>query len=187
MSENRLQSVMVDGEQKTYKRGFTMQEYTPWLKYGQTDNHPLLGSFMSDYLNRQDVRHALHIPSIVNAWANCNEYINSHYGYQYEGSFWIYKIFLQYAPKYRMLFFSGDTDGAVPTYGTRQWINMLNLKEKEMWKPWITDGQVSGYIVRYEGGLDFATVHGAGHMAPQWKRKDVTKLFTNWIHALPIN
>jgi hypothetical protein len=23
-------------------------------------------------------------------------------------------------------------------------------------------------------------------MAPQWKRKEVTKLFTNWIHNLPI-
>lgn len=83
---------------------------------------------------------------------------------------------------YKILFFSGDTDGAVPTYGSRQWIKQLNLKVKNAWRPWITDGQVSGFVVNYEG-LDFATVHGAGHMAPQWKRKDVTKMFTNWIHG----
>lgn len=86
---------------------------------------------------------------------------------------------------YKILFFSGDTDGAVPTYGTKRWLKMLSLPVKEAWKPWITDGQVSGYIIRYEG-MDFATVHGVGHMAPQWKRKEVTKMFTNWIHDLPI-
>ena len=82
---------------------------------------------------------------------------------------------------YKILFFSGDTDGAVPTFGSRRWIKMLNLPIKSAWRPWITDGQVSGYVINYQG-LDFVTIHGAGHMAPQWKRKDVTKMFSNWIH-----
>ena len=80
---------------------------------------------------------------------------------------------------------NGDTDGAVPTYGTRRWIQKLNWPIKKDWTPWYTDGQVSGYLISYDG-LDFATIHGTGHMAPQWKRKEVTKLFTNWIHNLPI-
>jgi hypothetical protein len=50
---------------------------------------------------------------------------------------------------YKILFYSGDTDGAVPTYGTRRWIKMLNLPIQEKWRPWVTDGQVSGYIIRY--------------------------------------
>ena len=88
---------------------------------------------------------------------------------------------------YKMLHYSGDTDGAVPTYGTRRWIEMLNWPVKKAWAPWFTDSaQVSGYFISYEG-MDFATIHGVGHMAPQWKRKDVTRLFTNWIHNLPIN
>ncbi len=66
---------------------------------------------------------------------------------------------------YKILHFSGNTDGAVPTYGTRQWIDNLNLNIKEKWRPWKTDGQVSGFIERYEG-MDFATIHGVGHMAP---------------------
>ena len=182
---NRLQSVNVEGEEKQYKLGFTMKEYTPWVKHiEENPNHPLLGSYMSTYINRADVRKALHIPVSAPAWQTCNNFINENYGYQYEGSFWIYKVLMQY--NYKILFFSGDTDGAVPTYGTRRWINMLKLSVKEPWKAWVTDGQVSGYIIRYNG-LDFATVHGAGHMAPQWKRKEVTKLFTNWIHDLEIN
>ena len=82
---------------------------------------------------------------------------------------------------YKILFFSGDTDGCVPTFGSRKWIEGLELPVKEKWRSWSTDGQVSGFLVRYEG-MDFATIHGVGHMAPQWKRKEVTKLFSNWIH-----
>lgn len=96
---------------------------------------------------------------------------------------WIYKILKQYG--YKILFFSGDTDGAVPTFGSRRWLEILNWDVKEAWRSWHTDGQVSGYIIRYDG-MDFATVHGVGHMAPQWKRKDVTSLFTNWLHDQPI-
>lgn len=36
-------------------------------------------------------------------------------------------------------------------------------------------------MTRYDG-LDFVTVHGAGHMAPQWKRKEVTGMITSWLH-----
>mmetsp|Transcript_25596 Transcript_25596/g.18093 ORF Transcript_25596/g.18093 Transcript_25596/m.18093 type:complete len:85 (+) Transcript_25596:794-1048(+) len=81
-----------------------------------------------------------------------------------------------------MLKYSGDTDGAVPTYGTRQWINELNWPVTEAWRPWFTEGQVSGYVEKYDG-LDFATVKGVGHMAPQWARQQVTTMITSWIHG----
>lgn len=71
--------------------------------------------------------------------------------------------------KYKILFYSGDTDGALPTYGSRQWINNLGWPITEEWAPWKTNSQVSGYIEKHDG-LDFITVHGVGHMAPQWKR-----------------
>jgi hypothetical protein len=32
-SESRLTSVVIDGVKKTYKRGMTQQEYTPWAKH----------------------------------------------------------------------------------------------------------------------------------------------------------
>ena len=79
------------------------------------------------------------------------------------------------------MFFSGDTDGAVPTSGSRKWIKDLNWDIVKPYTPWITDGQVSGYIEKYDG-LDFVTVHGVGHMAPQWKRKPVTNMISAWIH-----
>jgi hypothetical protein len=140
MSEKeRLKSVEVNGETKTYKSGFTWAEYTPWAKHIPRDSkHPILGAYMSDYVNRPDVRAALNIPDSLAGWNNCDDYVSANYHLQYEGSMWIYKIMKQYG--YRILFFSGDTDGAVPTLGTRRWLDVLNWDIKEDWRSWVTDG-----------------------------------------------
>lgn len=97
----------------------------PWSKkVKDSPHHPLLGAAMSDYINRQDVRAALNIPKELDGWSNCvsdpEKYPKFKYHYQLEGSVWIYPVLKSYG--YDMLFFSGDTDGAVPTYGTRRWL-----------------------------------------------------------------
>jgi carboxypeptidase C (cathepsin A) len=70
-----------------------------------------------------------------------------------------------------MLKYSGDADGVVPTYGTQQWIkNSLNWTVTVPWYAYQVNNMVGGYVEVYEGNLTFATIHGAGHMAPQWKR-----------------
>jgi serine carboxypeptidase-like clade 1 len=89
-----------------------------------------------------------------------------------------------------MMHYSGDTDGAVPTYGTKAWIKGLldggvwNVTQP--WKQWKTnDGvngaQVSGYYEKYQG-FDFVTIKGVGHMAPEWKRKPVSLMISAWVH-----
>jgi hypothetical protein len=64
-SENRLGEAMVNNEKKTYLRGYTYDEYTPWLSKGRTLKSPLLGSGVSDYVNREDVRLAMNIPDDI--------------------------------------------------------------------------------------------------------------------------
>ena len=58
---------MINGEEKTYKSGFTFQEYTSWLNMLPMYQaaQPLLGTFLSDYVNRPDTRKALNIPDSV--------------------------------------------------------------------------------------------------------------------------
>jgi len=65
----------------------------------------------------------------------------------------------------KILFFSGDTDGALPTYGSRRWIQSLNWETTDKWRAWNMNGQVAGYVEKYDG-LDFVTIHGVGHMSP---------------------
>lgn len=53
-------TVNEDGETIFYKRGFTMQEYTPWLPKSKAE--PIvLGDALSDYLNNYEVRRELHV------------------------------------------------------------------------------------------------------------------------------
>ena len=81
----------------------------------------------------------------------------------------------------RILFYSGDTDGVVPTYGTKQWIKSLGWETKRYWRPWLTEGQVSGYIKEYDHHLNFATVKGVGHL-PTYEHLKLSNLVLSWLH-----
>ena len=165
----RNATAMVNGVEKHYLRGMKQSEYTPWIKHLLSEeNDAVTNTFLTDYLNQEDVRTALHIPTDAPGWSMCSSTLQYHV--QEEASLWIYEIMK--VNGIRILFYSGDTDGAVPTYGTKRWIKDLNWPVKTPWAQWKSDGQVAGFITKYEG-LDFMTVKGAGHMAPQQKRQAV--------------
>lgn len=116
-----------------------MSEYTPWATHIQqtvsNGSEPILGDFVSDYLNRADVRAALHIPDTTPTWEMCSSELD--YNLQTEASRWIYDIL---NGKVRMMFYSGDTDGAIPIYGSKEWIKRLDREVTKAWRPWFTDG-----------------------------------------------
>jgi hypothetical protein len=176
---------IVGGEVKRYQRGVRLDQYTPWVKKNKLlaaqAAQITFGDPMGDYLNRADVRAALHIPLAVQAWNGCQPDDSIFfYPFSYEASIWIYTILRKY--NYTMMHYSGDTDGVVPTLGTRRWIESLNWPVTQEWQPWTTDGQVSGYVQQH-GNFFFTTIHGVGHMAPQWKKKDVHNMIVKFIHG----
>jgi hypothetical protein len=107
---------------ESHKRGWTQNEYTPWLRRPTRSGDDILrdlppctyGSGLLNYLNLDVVRQALHVPDSVQAWDLCRSQ-DWNYVIQPKGSQWIYEA-LQ--GKIRMLHYSGDVDGAVPTIGT---------------------------------------------------------------------
>lgn len=142
----------------------------------------IFSEFLTDYVNNATTRELMNIPADVQAWEECSDVIGGNYTFQKEGSEWIYKVLKKAGV--RMMHYSGDTDGAVPTYGTKRWIKGLNWPVIEEWRPWMNDDQVSGYTENYDG-LRFTTIKGVGHMAPQWKRGPVQEMVTAWIHDRP--
>ena len=50
-----------------------MQEYTPWVKHLENTNSPILGTFVSDYMNMEETRKAFNIPSDWPVWEECNQ------------------------------------------------------------------------------------------------------------------
>lgn len=102
----------------------------------------------------------MNIPSYIQAFEQCSS--NLDYICLPEASIWIYKAL---KGMFKILIYSGDTDGCVPTYGTKNWIDDLGWEIQTEMDQWTTDGQLSGYIEQRDG-MDFVTIHGVGHMAP---------------------
>mmetsp|Transcript_9442 Transcript_9442/g.7211 ORF Transcript_9442/g.7211 Transcript_9442/m.7211 type:complete len:408 (-) Transcript_9442:33-1256(-) len=186
-----------DGEYIPEKaKRFTARDYTPWLfqteAFVDEEEKRLMdlppctfGGPIIDYLNSAAVREALHIPDDVQEWTLCTDDIV--YRQENTGSQWVYeKWIMDKNTNYRMLHYSGDVDGSVPTYGTLGWIDemttSLGMTQTTAWYPFQLDGQVAGYYMSWDdGAFDFASVHGAGHMVPQFKRAESYVLFTTWI------
>ena len=179
-SHERDAFTYVNGEKKEYKIGRTMNEYTPWMKpvLGDSGDNTL-SNYVAHYINREDVRKAMHIPDSAPGWTECNGYISNTYQCGEKGSIWIYPELRHHM---KILFYCGDTDGAVPCLGTRRWMKGdLNWDVTKKTTPYYVDDQFEGEVTRYDG-MDFATVHGVGHMAPQWKRKQMTRFISAWVH-----
>lgn len=85
-----------------------------------------------------------------------------------------------------MLKYSGDVDGSVPTIGTRGWINTTGWEVTEAYRPYKMEGQIVGYVEERENWFTFGSVHGAGHMAPQYKPPETYHLVFNWLKQIPI-
>ena len=114
-AEERTATKMTDNGEVTYKRGYTASEMTPWMKKG-SKSEKVLGDVLTDYLNDPEVQTDLHITGSP-AWNMCSEEVGGNWKYQQEASLWIYRV-LAHTPDLRSLFYSGDTDGAVPNLGT---------------------------------------------------------------------
>lgn len=184
-------ATLLNGEQKQYKRGYTAAEYSPWTvpEFLRERSHESLGIVppcvfakgVTDFFNDPEVRKDFNIVDQSNAWELCTGNID--YTPLAEASIWIYPILRN---KYKILHFSGDTDGAVPTLGTRMWIDKLDWKINERFRPYENrDGQVAGFV-EVRDGLTLATVHGVGHMAPQWSREANYHVVFNFINDLPL-
>ena len=136
---------------------------------------------VSEYMNNITVRQALHIPVEAPAWELCSEI---KYKILPEGSVNVYS---ELRGIYHMLVFSGTTDGAVPTIGTQNWIEELDWDISDSWRPYRVNGKIAGFVESREGHkFVFATIHGTGHMAAQWKRAETYHLIDRFVKGLRI-
>lgn len=163
--------------------GLCLAKTHPWLKW-RKDAYKIYQKTanLAGWLNQEDTKEAIHVNSSTHniTWVDCNGKINQQWQFLPEASQWIYTV-LKTSGYVRMMHYSGDTDGVLPTYGTKRWIESLNWPKIGNYSMWRTDQQVSGFLQKYEG-LDFLTVKGVGHMAPQWARKPMQTIITKWIH-----
>ena len=135
------------------------------------------------YYNTPKVREAIHAAPLKASgrWEPCSDVL--HYRNSPESLVGVHRELLDAG--LHGLIFSGDHDYVVPYTGTRDWVWSMNLPVERGWEwgAWYmgAGSQVGGYAVRFEKGLTFATVKGAGHMVPQTAPEAALKLLQLWL------
>lgn len=139
---------------------------------------PCNGVALSRYLNRADVKSAIHANASI-TWTDCSSVVQYNRQDVLTSVLPLYQSFVR-TPNLQVHVYSGDVDAIVPYTGTRQWIAALKLPVEKKWHSWIVDDQVGGYAINYRG-LRFATVRGAGHMVPEFQPQRAFKMFSTWV------
>jgi hypothetical protein len=85
-AEERIGKTIIGGEEREYLRGHTFREYTPFLKHLISEPVPgekmnVCGSAVSDYMNMNETRTALNIPTEVQTWSECMPESNTNFTY----------------------------------------------------------------------------------------------------------
>ena len=148
---------------------------------------------LSVYLNRFDVREAIHIRSILNntVWSQCATLGPTHLNYTYnistEDLTGVYDDIFKLDPEIIFTMYNGDLDMVCDFLGDEWFVDDMNLTVTNEWREWfITDEngkQVAGWTKDWKrgSGVHFATVRGSGHMVPLYKPKAALKLFQYWL------
>ena len=149
---------------------------------------PCADNYASTYLNRADVKKAIHVKSDI-VWEKCSQLAKYKMSDKMLPMEKYYPLLLNSKthPDLRILVYSGDDDGVCGTVGTQRWIYDLGFPADSLWKTWYVDGQTAGYITKFKTDRDaasrlaFMTVHGAGHEVPTYKPKEALELFQMYI------
>ncbi|KAL8140918.1 hypothetical protein V2J09_006939 [Rumex salicifolius] len=142
-----------------------------------------------NYLNRQDVRKALHARLVnVRRWEVCSRILD------YEDLDveipTIHIVGSLVKSGIPVLIYSGDQDSVIPLTGSRTLVhklaNTLGLKTTNSYRVWFAGQQVGGWTEVYGSILSFATIRGASHEAPFSQPERSLVLFKSFLEGNPL-
>lgn len=136
------------------------------------------------YLNKQEVRRALNIPDTLYSFDICTDLnYKSIYPEKPGGVTPQIRQLIESSRKPTLLIYSGDTDIKCNFLGNEWFVDDLKQEVLHDYQPWFTDGQVSGFVKRFER-LTFLTVKGAGHMVPTDKPAEALQMFEMFLDGM---
>jgi len=148
------------------------------------------------YLNIPAVRQALHIPSLVPMWTDCNDFINGNYVQQNHDTTPVFADMLTSGYPLRILIYNGDVDSVCNFLGDEWFVENIvtqNKMKRGSRRPWTLntnaayDSQIAGYVKTFTGNnnikasIDLLTVKGAGHFVPTDRPGPALQMITNFI------
>ena len=126
-------------------------------------------SMQSIYLSLPAVKDSLHVPQDAVFFQTDNG-VGFVYHHDVDDIASFYREVIN-DRKLRVLVYNGDTDPCINAFQAQNWTSGMGFKETQSWRPWTIDGcqRMGGAVTRYEGGFDFLTIRGSGHMVPEFK------------------
>ena len=163
----------------------------------QSVYEPCADEYAAAYLNRADVKAAIHVRSDI-VWDECSRTTKYQLADKMLPMEKYYPKILNSKthPWLRVLVYSGDDDSVCGTIGTQRWIYDLGFSVAKSWDTWYVDGQTAGYITNFKtekyingrrindivsSRFAFVTVHGAGHEVPTYKPREAFELFSMYL------
>ncbi|KAK8765110.1 hypothetical protein V5799_032284 [Amblyomma americanum] len=137
---------------------------------------------VSAYLNRQDVRKALHVDESPLQWQPCSDVIK--YNILYHD---LREIVRKIATrgKVRALFYYGDVDMMSNFLGGKWFLDSLGFHTVVAYFPWLFHQQVNGFAQFYDGNMEYVTVKGAGYMVSRDQPSQSLYIISHFIHNNP--
>ncbi|XP_033845085.1 cathepsin A-like [Periophthalmus magnuspinnatus] len=166
---------------KNFRKNFDKHKFVgfiqPYKDLGEVP--PCIDSAaQTQWLNRGDVRKALHIPDILPPWDLCSDFVGGNYTTLYPSMKEVYLKLLSLG--LRALVYNGDTDMACNFLGDQWFVNDLGIKATTNYQTWLHKGQVAGFYQTF-ANITYLTVKGAGHMVPQWAPDPAFHMFQSFI------
>ncbi|KAK3042506.1 hypothetical protein RJ639_000230 [Escallonia herrerae] len=142
-----------------------------------------------NYLNRQDVRKALHARLVgVRKWDVCSNILD--YEVLNVEIPTISIVGLLVKEGVPVLIYSGDQDSVIPLTGSRSLVHglakELGLNITVPYRVWFEGQQVGGWTQVYGNILSFATIRGASHEAPFSQPERSLVLFKSFLKGSPL-
>ncbi|MDO9333871.1 MAG: hypothetical protein Q7T57_05045, partial [Dehalococcoidales bacterium] len=172
-----------------HARAFRRAEFSKTSSSTPTPYDPCLEAEETVYLNRADVRAALNVNPTVGAWVSCSIATGKlHYNFLDEFRFLesLYPPLI--AANLTLVIQSGDDDSICATLGTQEWMyKTFSVKPNGGWRQWYYESseygvQIGGSRVDFEG-ITLVTVHGSGHMVPNYTPEKGLAVFTNFLNG----
>ncbi|XP_064477222.1 lysosomal protective protein-like [Ornithodoros turicata] len=140
---------------------------------------------LTEYLNREDVKAALHVEDSPLRWVFCSSDVYFNYARQYNTMSEVVKRLVD-TGRLRALIYNGDYDLVCSYLGDQWFVDSLGYEATSGYNPWLVDGQVAGYYRTHQGNLTFLTVKGAGHMVPEDKPQEALQMITRFLKNEPL-
>lgn len=163
---------------------------------GETDiaYQPCTEIHTIDYLNNPEVQAALHVDHLKKHWLPCSDPVNGGWAFNdyLSDTTHLYSLIFNHPAKrkdFKMLVFSGDSDGVCATVGTQHWIydiqnaNVLSLFQQWHYQDINYGRQAGGFLTQFSGFFSFLTVHYAGHEVPAYQPQRALMMFERYLNG----